>query len=309
MRKIATLLALILTAAGSTYAQTTNSFELSVKTGTPESIQAAVDQGGDVNGQNKSGFTPLILAVALNPDPDGIATLLKAGANVNARDTTSGMTPLMWAARLNQNPKVITTLLHAGADINARDKNGLFALTHAAITNSGPDVIAALLRPTTSFESIVKTGTPESIQAAIDQGADVNAKNEDGFTPLILAAISNPDPNVIATLLKAGANVNARDTKLGLTPLMWATRWRQNPKVISALLHAGADIDARNKEGQFVLMEAAGTNPNKEVLAALLGAEGATTANNDFKPNWQQAFAEQSFDPALAAAMRPKMRQ
>ena len=162
---------------------------------------------------------------------------------------------------------------------------------------------------TNSLELIVKTGTPESIQAAIDQGADVNAQNKDGFTPLILAVMLNHDPNVITTLLKAGANVNARDTKLGMTPLMWAARVNQSLKIIRTLLNNGADINARDTDGLTALIEAANTNPNSDVIATLLKAGGGTTANNNFNPDWQQAFADQSFDPALAAAMRHKLGQ
>ena len=72
----------------------------------------------------------------------------------------------------------------------------------------------------TLFE-LVKTGTPQEIQAAIKSGASVNARDNDGVTPLMHAAAWNINPQVISTLLKAGADPNERD-KYRTTPLMLA---------------------------------------------------------------------------------------
>jgi hypothetical protein len=65
---------------------------------------------------------------------------------------------------------------------------------------------------TADFGSLVMAGTPQSIQAAIDQGADVNARDKDGSTPLIRAAQNNTNPEVITTLLKAGADAKAKNS-------------------------------------------------------------------------------------------------
>jgi ankyrin repeat protein len=78
------------------------------------------------------------------------------------------------------------------------------------------------------FFELVGTGTPQSVQAAINQGADVNARDMYERTPLMLATEYNQNPEVIITLLDAGADVNARDNYVE-TPLMWAARFNQNP--------------------------------------------------------------------------------
>jgi len=75
-----------------------------------------------------------------------ITTLLKAGAEVNAKDTKYGMTPLLWAAWYNENLEVLTTLLKAGADVNAQDVLGTTALMDAAAYNQNPKVITTLLK-------------------------------------------------------------------------------------------------------------------------------------------------------------------
>ncbi len=120
------------------------------------------------------------------------------------------------------------------------------------------------------FFLIVKTGTPEAVQAAIEQGAEVNAMNDAGFTPLILAVALNPDPDVIVTLLKAGAEVNARDTRFGMTPLMWAAMCNENPKAIAILKNAGARTDPQDAVGLAVPLAASSISPNAEVIETLV---------------------------------------
>src|SRR5208282_6623028 len=52
---------------------------------------------------------------------------------------------------------------------------------------------------TTHFSELVKTGTPQTIQTAIDDGANVNEQDRNGKTPLMCAAMENPNPAVILT--------------------------------------------------------------------------------------------------------------
>lgn len=108
-------------------AETANSQTLSDvnwKTATPEQIQKLIDDGASVTDDL------LILAAGGNSNSAVIEALIKAKADVNARDK-DGVTPLMLAAMLNSNPAVIETLVKASADINARDKAGKTAFDYA----------------------------------------------------------------------------------------------------------------------------------------------------------------------------------
>ena len=62
----------------------------------------------------------------------------------------------------------------------------------------------------------------------IQDGANVNAKNDTGTTPLMIAAGNNPNPEVLKGLIEAGADVNAKD-KDGDTPLMIVAYNNSNP--------------------------------------------------------------------------------
>ena len=144
-KRIAVAVVLAVLLAASACAQTADFFTL-VGSGTPQDVQAAISKGADVSARNKVGQTPLIVAADINRNPEVITTLLKAGADIEARDTVHGGTALLWAASFNQNPDVITALLKAGADISARGIGERTALIMAALNNANPEVIMVLLK-------------------------------------------------------------------------------------------------------------------------------------------------------------------
>ena len=95
------------------------------------------------------------------------------------------------------------------------------------------------------------------------------------MTPSIMAAGRNPNPEVIATLLNAGAKIDDRAGN-GRTSLMEAAMANENPEVISILLKAGAKLDDKDPSGRTPLMWAAWQNHNPKVIMTLLkaGADG-----------------------------------
>jgi ankyrin repeat protein len=230
----------------SAYAQKTDFLEL-VKTGTPQSVEDAINNGANIKAQDAMGHTPLLVAALDNPNPEVITILLKAGADLNGLDG-EGNNCLVFAAR--NNLEVITTLLKAGADIETRDPlYDANALMWAASDNPDPRVVSALLKA----------------------GSDVNSRNRDNVTTLMWAAMMNKNAEVVVTLLHAGAEVNAQDSG-GQTALMWAAKSNPNPGVIITLLDAGSNIKALDSLGCAPLMLAAEANPNPEVIIALLKA-------------------------------------
>lgn len=58
----------------------------------------------------------------------------------------------------------------------------------------------------------------------------------------MLAAGNNPNPEVISTLLNAGADLKAQNEWYGWTPLMVAAGKNQNPEVITTLLGLANDL-------------------------------------------------------------------
>lgn len=93
-----------------------------------------------------------------------------------------------------------------------------------------------------------KTANEYVISTLIEKGADVNARDEQGRSVLMLAAMHNPHPSVIFMLIKEGARVNARTSDSGQTALFFAVQYNSNPEVVITLLNNGAD---QNMEDVF----------------------------------------------------------
>lgn len=94
----------------------------------------------------------------------------------------------------------------------------------------------------------------------------VNAvANDNPFT-----AVKSLDQNILVDMIARGVNVNARDDS-GQTPLMLAATQNESTKLIDLLVHQGADIRARDKHGMTALMHAAakGEMQNAELLLQL----------------------------------------
>ena len=117
-----------------------------------------------------------------------------------------------------------------------------------------------------------QTATPKAVTDCLQAGADPNARDKHGNTPLYQAARFNQHPAVITLLLDAGADLKARDAFFDSTPLHEAAWSNKNPAVITALVQAGADPNARGTLGRTPLHWAASFNDNPAVITALLDA-------------------------------------
>ena len=117
----------------------------------------------------------------------------------------------------------------------------------------------------------------EIVSAFIRLGADVNARKENGWTALMIAA-QKDHPEVIKALINSGADVNAREEN-GWTALMIAAQ-KDHPKVIKALIDGGADVNLKNNDGATAQMIAA--NKGYFSLEKML-AESNSITEEDFK--------------------------
>ena len=106
----------------------------------------------------------------------------------------------------------------------------------------------------------------DRIVVLVKAGADINAADTSGFTPLHWAAYKG-QVEAVETLLEYGANIDARDGDHA-TPLFVAVLNRQT-LVAKFLLAKGAKPDFPNKDGWTALMEAA-CNRDPETAEALL---------------------------------------
>ncbi len=152
----------------------------------------------------------------------------------------------------------------------------ILLLTCALVLSAGYKTLAGANE--VSFFDICSTGTPEQIIKAVDSGFSVDDRDDENFTPIMAAAISNT-PEAVNTLILAGANVNIADIS-GLTPLMYAAGNNTNPLVCNALISAGANVNDRDNAGYTALMYAAMNNRNPKVTEILVKYGSSLTAKN-----------------------------
>jgi hypothetical protein len=112
----------------------------------------------------------------------------------------------------------------------------------------------------------------EAVEAALAAGTSPDRPDDEGRRPLHVAALLRT-PEVAAALVRAGADVNARRTRVPYanseTPLMWAAG---QPQMVETLLGAEADPRLRDDTGASAMHYAA--RNNSPAVLTLLHARG-----------------------------------
>ncbi len=146
-------------------------------------------------------------------------------------------------------------LRHAGVVALALAILALSAPLALSRASAGQDAAGEALRAAASGGDI------EAVRAQLAEGVDVDAANDYGATPLILAALRGHS-EVVRALLDAGADAELADTFYGRSPMAWASIGGSED-VVSMLFIAGAgDFDA-------LLMEAVNAGDIDQVAQLL----------------------------------------
>ena len=123
-----------------------------------------------------------------------------------------------------------------------------------------------------SIDAASRYGIIEAIKRHLDAGTDVNAKDEDGYTPLY--AVAGGGHKEIAELLIAkGADVNPKRED-GATPLLIAAV-AGHKEVAELLIAKGADVNAKVAYGETPLDKA--IERDHPEIADLLRKNGGKT--------------------------------
>jgi ankyrin repeat protein len=138
---------------------------------------------------------------------------------------------------------------------------------------------SAFAEPSTipsDFFTALRNGDARAIRAALDNGANVNAHDEHGNTPLMLAAVY-ADVASMKVLLERGAQVNSTNAE-GATPLIRAAYDFEKTRL---LVERGAQVNARSAFGETPLMLAARPVDSHRTVKLLLdhGADAKATNN------------------------------
>ncbi len=199
-------------------------------------VEMLLKAGADVNAKSKLGRTPLFIAASSNGTAAIVRMLLEKGADLKTAAVNPADTPLSTAAQAGDSATVRLLIAH-GAPLNGFDAK--IALLNAALVDN-LEIIQSLVEAggDVNFVSPPVTITVKNGPVALGK-----------FTPLLVAAAYGK-PATLKYLLDHGANVNAQDVR-GMTPLMLAIATdRVNLESIRLLLARGADPKLKSNLGE-----------------------------------------------------------
>ena len=290
-------------------------------------VEALLKNRADPNASDEHDWNPL-LCVSVNGNISIAHCLLDYGADVNQKLQGGGRV-LMDAAHRDE-PSLVSLFLSKGADVNAQNETGWSALDAASDADTGivgyasvqyrprgsAAIVQLLLTKGAAVNSPCRGAYPTALMIAVSHlntavvqslligGADVNAVNSDGFTPLMMVSRTErtidgqkSSPPIVTLLLTHGARVNARSHD-GSTPLTKAAE-KGDVDAAQLLLQYGADVNALNDARHTALWFA--VNNGDKPLRRLLLSHGAKrkTVLSTSLPRWAAGIANWNIHPHL----------
>ncbi|CAM9634439.1 unnamed protein product, partial [Ectocarpus fasciculatus] len=221
--------------------------------------------GADINGNvlKDEVHYPLIIVAAGEGKTAAIAKLLDLGVHVDSRSQPlSGLkhkvgddTPLI-AAGFQGQTGAMKLLLDRGADPSLANRQGNTALHAATFANK-----------------------PSTLKFLLDRGVfNVSQTNQDGFSPVILAAHAGSD-KCLRLLLKAGASVNT-PPRIDFNPLIVSVRTYNQPLFKEVMLWS-PDVNAYDSVNFTALYHSLSNNHHK-MASQLLRKGAALGKQNDY---------------------------
>ena len=203
-----------------------------------------------------------LVDLAIDGNDENFIDYVKKNQLINQSDK-DGHTPVY--AAMFGSPGLINDTIALGESLEYRDNLGYTPLISAALL-----------------------GYPQAVETLLQKGADINARNDDGQTAMMVSVLGmsanqvdinatadnqwhNRWDKVIEVLLKHGAGVNDVD-KRGVSPLFMAI-FSQDYKLCRQLIKAGADVNHKLPSGVTMLQFARVSS--SQAVVDLLIASGA----------------------------------
>lgn len=253
------------------------------KQGKASAVKFLLHKGCNPGTKKHPRRAPLLAAVqgASQRHNKCVRELIKYDVNVNVRSKKSGKSALHLAVENDEFQgyvRLVWLLVNAGAETNMPDENGDFPLTKVffgagslPLEKNRLEALAVLLQGgaepnlhasgtgNTPLHLAVRRQDKWAVAMLLHKGADVNAKNSSGATPLQMTAnqfrgdLSHDHAQVLDLLLQAKALIDERAGALSRTALHLAVT-SGTAHAVKLLLDYGADPLLADKNGDTSIM-------------------------------------------------------
>jgi ankyrin repeat protein len=222
-----------------------------IDSGHMDMVKLLLAHGALVESKDKNGLTALMCA---GGHMKIARLLLDKGADVNGANNY-GVTALMFGAQLGAED-YMRLLIERGADLDKECRIGY--TVHDFAQDTGYSNILQLLQEAANPDcnplagvliKAVREGNLSAIQDLVQRGADINEKDGNGKT-MVMLALHRDHPEVAAWLIERGVSVDEKD-KDGNTALMRATG---HVEIARLVFDKGAKVDEADNYGVTALM-------------------------------------------------------
>ena len=256
-----------------------------------EIVKLLVEKGAKVNVSTESGFTPLIFAGWDSENSfEIIKYLVSKNADINAK-TKDGYNVGMSSAR-QLNLECYKFLENNGFNFNATDdnnKNVLLNFIELVTCNDREELLfyAPIMEKEKEIAEII---------TFLSKKCGVNSRNYYNETSLHIACKSIFDyTKIIEPLIKCGADVNAKDN-YGWTPIF---KCGNSPEMVQMLIDAGTDLSVKDIKGKTYLdrcEEAIKNNPKMSAVVEILKANSKGTKKYSFAQLCEYNYTDKVLD-------------
>ena len=240
---------------------------------------------------NHGNFNALQCA-AINEYPDVVQVLIDAGADIDIKDDFDGCSLLHYTCA-SGSLEGVKMLVRAGAEVRATNDEGEMCLVLAA-RNGHIETVRYLVclpevdvnyRQTDNYTAlhcaVDEKPRTDVVQVLIDAGADIDAKNNEGCSPLHTVCASGA-LDVVKMLVEAGAGVRATNGR-GETCLVLAARCGHTETVRYLVDLPEVDVNHVNRRyaGNYTALQCALEGEKTDAVQVLIDAGADVVTNNN----------------------------